>query len=115
MADRQDGEVVRLIVGAERLEGEAARRAIALHLQEAAEQRARAATRAAAAPAAEDGRPEVGGRDYAHATNMDVRPTFVGVTLCPEGGLDARPDAAGDRGRRGYVRPWARRDARPFR
>src|SRR5262245_26887420 len=59
VADRENGEVRRGVVGAVWLQGQLAGRAVAAHLEEAREQAAGPAARAAAAPAAQQAGPKV--------------------------------------------------------
>src|SRR3954447_19656465 len=96
MADCENREISRCIVGPERVEHQAAGGAMAAHLQEAAEQRAIAAAWAAAAPATPHRCPQIdGGRRYrCHAPKMSERPSGVLATVCPEAPCGARPDDA---------------------
>src|SRR5262249_43407697 len=97
VADRKYGEIGGGNRGAVRIIAETAGRAAAQHLQEAAEQRPLAATRAKPTPAAPERGLEIdgivgGGR---HTPKMAATVSFVVATVCPESACCARPDDAG--------------------
>lgn len=96
VTDGENGEIGWRVVGAIRLKRLIAARTMALHLQKAGEQGTLAAARASTGPAAKQCGPEIHGGVFfvAHPSKMGAPLTFVGVTVCPEGALDARPDAA---------------------
>lgn len=94
VADCENREIRRRIIGTERLQAELAGGAVAVHLEEAREQPAGATARALAAPAAPQTGPDVRRAFLFHPAKMELRPIGVVATVCPFAPRAARPDAA---------------------
>src|SRR5215510_5990777 len=116
VADNQDGEIGRCVVGAIGLERQLAGRAMVAHLEKTAKQRGCATPWASAVPTAQQSGPELNaGGGQRHVDKMAAGFTSVVATVCPERSCDARPDAAARGAPRSEGGSWPEGGARRAR